>query len=202
LAGVQVKPFFRFLVAFKREHARLLKQMGGVGAMLPTNTWAMVATASSSGSRKTSRTCGGTGAGRQRRGCCCVPTTRRSTVAPPYASVYKKYLRMTIHRHEVASLLPRGLRDVFYKTATAHGRSGDGVIGEPDPGSKGDGGALAGEAGDTMDACRLNGFGQGHRRQDGGEPACQHQRARPRGAQQEEVMGRTPASRLPAHPSA
>jgi hypothetical protein len=30
LAGVQVKPFFRFWVAFKREQVRLFKQWGGV----------------------------------------------------------------------------------------------------------------------------------------------------------------------------
>jgi hypothetical protein len=44
-----------------------------------------------------------------------------------------------------------------------------------------------------VDACRLNGFGQGHRRQDGGEPPGQHRRASPRGAEQEEIMLRTPA---------
>jgi hypothetical protein len=36
--------------------------------------------------------------------------------------------------------------------------------------------AVAREACDTMDACRLNGFGQGHGRQDGGESPCQHRR--------------------------
>jgi hypothetical protein len=40
----------------------------------------------------------------------------------------------------------------------------------------------------------LNGFGEGHRRQDGGEPPSQHGDARPRGANEEDVGGTTPAS--------
>src|SRR5215510_56304 len=55
--------------------------------------------------------------------------------------------------------------------------------------------AVAREAGDAMDARRLDGFGQGHRRQDGGESPGQHGRAGPRGAEQEDVVRRTPASR-------
>ena len=54
--------------------------------------------------------------------------------------------------------------------------------------------AVASEAGDTVDARGLDGLGEGHRRQDGGEPPCQHRLARPRRAEQQEVMGRTPAS--------
>jgi hypothetical protein len=34
--------------------------------------------------------------------------------------------------------------------------------------------AVAGEAGDALDACGLEGFGEGHIRQDGGEPPCPH----------------------------
>jgi hypothetical protein len=34
--------------------------------------------------------------------------------------------------------------------------------------------AVAGEAGDALDARRPKGFGHGHRRQDGGEPAGQY----------------------------
>jgi hypothetical protein len=49
-------------------------------------------------------------------------------------------------------------------------------------GARGDqGGAVAGEDGDAVDAGGFNGFGQGHRRQDGGEPARQYQLARPWG---------------------
>jgi hypothetical protein len=54
-------------------------------------------------------------------------------------------------------------------------------------------GAAAGEAGDTMDACGLNGFGQGHRRQDGGQSPGQHRLASPRRAEQEDVGITTPA---------
>jgi hypothetical protein len=52
--------------------------------------------------------------------------------------------------------------------------------------------AVAGEAGDAMDARGLQGLRQGQRRQDGGEPAGQPRRARPRGAE-ERGMVRTPA---------
>ena len=44
-----------------------------------------------------------------------------------------------------------------------------------------------------MDARRLDGFAQGHRRQDGGESPRQHRLASPRGAEQEDVGNRTPA---------
>jgi hypothetical protein len=40
--------------------------------------------------------------------------------------------------------------------------------------------AVAGEAGDAVDARGLDGFSQDHRRQDGGEPPGQHRLARPR----------------------
>jgi hypothetical protein len=53
--------------------------------------------------------------------------------------------------------------------------------------------AIAREAGDAMDARGLNGSSQGHRRQDGGEPPCQQGRARPRGAEEEHIMVKTPA---------
>jgi hypothetical protein len=44
-----------------------------------------------------------------------------------------------------------------------------------------------------MDTRRLDGLGEGHGWQDGGESPCQHRLARPRGAEQEDIMGRTPA---------
>jgi hypothetical protein len=43
--------------------------------------------------------------------------------------------------------------------------------------------AVARQAGDVVEARRLNGFGQRHRRQDGGAPARQPRRARRRGAE-------------------
>jgi hypothetical protein len=45
-----------------------------------------------------------------------------------------------------------------------------------------------------MDTHSLNGLGEDHRRQDGGEPPCEHRLARPRGAEQEQIMVTTPAS--------
>src|SRR5262245_56561841 len=57
-----------------------------------------------------------------------------------------------------------------------------------------DGGASAGEASDAVDTRGLNGLSEARRRQDGGEAACQHRRARARGTEEKEIMGRTPAS--------
>ena len=54
--------------------------------------------------------------------------------------------------------------------------------------------AVAREASDTMDARRLEGFGQGHRRQDRGESPPQHRRAGPRRAEEQHIMVTTPAS--------
>jgi hypothetical protein len=48
--------------------------------------------------------------------------------------------------------------------------------------------AIPGEAGDAVDACRLDGLGQSHRRQDGGEPSCQHRCARPWRSQEEDIV--------------
>jgi hypothetical protein len=56
---------------------------------------------------------------------------------------------------------------------------------------------VAGEAGDAMDAGGLNRFGQGHGRQDGGEPPGQHPCARSRTAKNEKVIDTTLASALP-----
>src|SRR5882724_3811404 len=53
--------------------------------------------------------------------------------------------------------------------------------------------AVAGEAGDAVDTSGLNRLGEGHRRQDGGESPCQHRLACPRGAEQEDIVVRTPA---------
>jgi hypothetical protein len=53
---------------------------------------------------------------------------------------------------------------------------------------------VAGEAGDAVDTPGLKSLGEGHRRQDGGEPPGQHRRARSRGAEQEQMMVTTPAS--------
>jgi hypothetical protein len=55
---------------------------------------------------------------------------------------------------------------------------------------------VAHAAGGAMDARGLDGLGQGHRRQDGGEPPGQHRRARPRRAEQEGVVVTTPTSSL------
>jgi hypothetical protein len=56
-----------------------------------------------------------------------------------------------------------------------------------------DRGAGPGEVGDAGDAGGVEGFGESHRRQDGGEPARQPRLARSRTAQHQEIMLRTPA---------
>ena len=63
--------------------------------------------------------------------------------------------------------------------------------------------AGAGEDDDTMDARGLKGFGQGHRWQDGGQPARQHRLPHPRWTEEEDVGVTMPASPLPwgRHPS-
>jgi hypothetical protein len=53
--------------------------------------------------------------------------------------------------------------------------------------------ARPGAAGDAVDARGLEGFGDDHRRQDGGEPPRQHRLPRARGAQQQ-IWNTTPAS--------
>jgi hypothetical protein len=53
---------------------------------------------------------------------------------------------------------------------------------------------IPGEACHTVDTRGLNGLGEGHRRQDGGELSRQYRRAHARGAEQEEIMVTTPAS--------
>jgi hypothetical protein len=71
---------------------------------------------------------------------------------------------------------------------------GDGVVrGATRPG-RDQRGALAGEARDAIDARGLNGLSQGHGGQDGGEPPGQGGRARPRGAEEEQIWVPMPAS--------
>jgi hypothetical protein len=85
---------------------------------------------------------------------------------------------LTRHRH-VAPANPLRIRDGVVRGATRAGR---------DPRR-----AAAGEDGDAVDPRGLHGLGEGHRRQNGGEPSCQHRLARPRGAEQEHIVDRTPA---------
>jgi hypothetical protein len=56
------------------------------------------------------------------------------------------------------------------------------------------GGAGAGEAGDAMNTGGFDGFGQAHRRQDGGQAARQHRCPRARRTPEEDVGARMPAS--------
>jgi hypothetical protein len=70
---------------------------------------------------------------------------------------------------------------------------GAGVMGGTKRAGRHQRGAVAREARDTMEARGLDGLGQGHRRQDGGEPAGQHRRPRPRGAQEHDVVVEKPA---------
>jgi hypothetical protein len=69
----------------------------------------------------------------------------------------------------------------------------DGMVRGATRAGRDEGGTVAGEAGDAVHARGLDSFRQGHLRQDGGEAAGRHRLARPRTAQHQEVMGRTPA---------
>jgi hypothetical protein len=53
--------------------------------------------------------------------------------------------------------------------------------------------AVAGEAGGAVDPLGLNGLGEGHRRQNRGEPPGQHRLARARRTKKEQIMVETPA---------
>jgi hypothetical protein len=81
---------------------------------------------------------------------------------------------VTWHRH-VAPADQLFIRDGVVRRVTRAGR---------DPRR-----ARAGAAGVAVNTRGLNGLGEGHPRQDGGEPPCQHRRARPRGAEQKGNYG-------------
>jgi hypothetical protein len=70
---------------------------------------------------------------------------------------------------------------------------GDGVMGGEKRPRRDQRRAVAGEAGDAVDAGGFDGFGEGHCRRDGGEPARQPQLARPGRTEHEQIMGRMPA---------
>ena len=57
-----------------------------------------------------------------------------------------------------------------------------------------DGRAPAGHTGDAVDARGVEGFGQGHIRQNRGQSPCQPRVPRPRRPQEEDIMLKTPAS--------
>jgi hypothetical protein len=69
----------------------------------------------------------------------------------------------------------------------------DGVVGRATRAGRDQRRAVAGAAGDAVDTRGLNRLGEGHRRQDGSERPGEHRLARPRGAEEQQSMGRTPA---------
>jgi hypothetical protein len=88
-----------------------------------------------------------------------------------HAMVGQRHL--TRHRH-VAPADQADIRDGMVRRAKRAGR---------DPRR-----AVAGAASDAVDTRRLNGLGEGHRRQGGGEAPCQHRLARARRTQEEDVV--------------
>jgi hypothetical protein len=68
----------------------------------------------------------------------------------------------------------------------------DGVMGGATRATRHQRGAVASEAGDTMDACGLNGFGQGHVQEEAGQAARQYRCARARTAEPQDIAARTP----------
>jgi hypothetical protein len=85
-----------------------------------------------------------------------VAAARRPFIQKEYAVVGQRHFAG--HRH-----LP----------PTDQPHIGDGVMGGAKRPGRDQGRTVAREASDTMHACRLKGFRQTHRRQDGGEPARQ-----------------------------
>jgi hypothetical protein len=75
----------------------------------------------------------------------------------------------------------------------------DGVMGGATRPGRDHGRAGAGEAGDAVDACGLNGLGESHRRQDGGEPPGQPRLARPGWPQEEPIVVGTPGFASASH---
>jgi hypothetical protein len=71
---------------------------------------------------------------------------------------------------------------------------GDGVVRRPKRAGGDEGGALAGEAGDTVHARGFDGLWEGQIQQDGGEPTGQPRLARPGWTQEQDIMVTTPAS--------
>jgi hypothetical protein len=78
-------------------------------------------------------------------------------------------------------------------TPTDQPRIREGLVGRATRAGGDQGRAVAGAASDAVNSRGLKGFGEGHRRQNRGEPPCQHRRARPWGTKEEDVVGRTPA---------
>ena len=76
-------------------------------------------------------------------------------------------------QEEHAVVGQRHLAGHRYVAAADQPRIRDGLVGRAKRAGRDQRRAVAGEAGDTMDARGLNGFGEGHRRQDGGESAGQ-----------------------------
>jgi hypothetical protein len=106
-----------------------------------------------------------------------VAAARRPFIQKEYAVVRQRHVAG--HRHLPAADQPR---------------IGDRVVGGTKRPRRDDRGAVAGAPGDAMEAGGLEGFGERHRRQDGGEPPRQPRLPSPRGAEQEEVMVKIPAS--------
>jgi hypothetical protein len=77
--------------------------------------------------------------------------------------------------------------------ASDHALIGDSVVGGTERVRGGDGGAVAGEAGDAMDTVGVEGFGQAHLLEDGRQAAGQPRCPRARRTREKDVGVRTPA---------
>jgi hypothetical protein len=94
-------------------------------------------------------------------------------------------------QQEHAVVRPRPVPRHRHLAAAAQPHIRDGVMGGA-TGARGDrGGAGAGTAGDARGAGGVEGFSEGHLRQDGGEPPRQHRLARLMGAERQDIMIKT-----------
>jgi len=94
-----------------------------------------------------------------------MPATLRPCIQAEDAGVRPRHLARQRH---LAPADPPDIRGGVMRGATRTGRD--------------QGGAVAGEARDAVEARGLKGFSEGHGRQHGGEPPCQQQLALPRQA--------------------
>jgi hypothetical protein len=100
-------------------------------------------------------------------------------------------LRQLIQQ-EHAMVRQRDFAGYRHLPATDQPHIRDGVVGGATRPRRDDGGAIAGETGDAVDAGGVEGFGEGQMRQDGGEAARQHGLTCTRRTEEQEVMVRTP----------
>jgi hypothetical protein len=159
----------------------------GCGARAAANQSGMGPTAETL--RRAATAARGTRSWKPKKGCSCHSCRERLA---PHVREVAADLRPCV-QHEHAVVRPRHVARPRHLAAPDQSHLGDGVMWGAARPRGDDRGASAGAAGDAMDARGLEGFGEAHRGQDGGQPARQHRLARPRGPRRSHIMVTTPA---------